>query len=365
MDTFPIDASLDQPADTEPAANDAAHTGPPILLGNSTPSVERRVRQFCLSVADLYERWLQRHASAGTRRAYRQGVDSFIRFLGIAWPEQSHEFLTARIGDVQRFRDDMVERGYAPKTLTHRVCSVSSFYTYLREAAVELRLPINVPNPAHSQFIARGAADPVDETLALSASQARLLKSLPEGDDIITLRDRAILHFYLYTGARLSTGCRLQVSDFRWNPSDSRVRISEKGNRRRTIGIHVVAAEVLREYIDRGELTDGRLFRRQHNSRVRRLSEQGLSIRGMYRILQTYLSQLADGSEHHTSAATRNRQTFAPHSLRATTATLLLASGVEIAKVQELLGHRHISTTQVYDKRRRVTAEGASHDVPI
>ena len=340
-------------------------SGPPILIGNSTPPVERRVRQFCLSVADLYERWLQRHASAGTRRAYRQGVDSFIRFLGIAWPEQSHEFLTARVGDVQRFRDDMVECGYAPKTITHRVCSVSAFYTYLREAAVELRLPINVPNPAHSQFVARGAADPVDETLALTASQARLLKSLPAGDDIIALRDRAILHFYLYTGARLSTGCCLQVSDFRWNPSDSRIRISEKGNRRRTIGIHVVAAEALREYIEQADLTDGSLFRRQHNSRVRRLSDHGLSVRGIYRLLEMYLSQLAGATDSRNADANRKRRIFTPHSLRATTATLLLASGVEISKVQELLGHRNISTTQLYDKRRRLTAESASHDVPI
>lgn len=56
---------------------------------------------------------------------------------------------------------------------------------------------------------------------------------------------------------------------------------------------------------------------------------------------------------------------FTPHSLRATTATLLLDAGVDIRKVQELLGHRHITTTQVYDKRRRSTSDSASHDVPI
>jgi len=56
---------------------------------------------------------------------------------------------------------------------------------------------------------------------------------------------------------------------------------------------------------------------------------------------------------------------FSPHSLRATTATLLLDAGVDISKVQELLGHKHITTTQVYDKRRRGTKESASHDVPI
>ena len=54
-----------------------------------------------------------------------------------------------------------------------------------------------------------------------------------------------------------------------------------------------------------------------------------------------------------------------PHSLRATTATLLLDAGVDIVKVQELLGHRNVATTQLYDKRKRTPSKGASHDLLI
>jgi hypothetical protein len=94
------------------------------------------------------------------------------------------------------------------------VCSLSSFFKYLAGSAAELRLPVNMPNPAHSQFIARSSADPVVETPALTLSQARQLQEMPKGDDLIAWRDRAIIDFYLYTGARIATGCSLTVADF-------------------------------------------------------------------------------------------------------------------------------------------------------
>ncbi len=78
------------------------------------------------------------------------------------------------------------------------------------------------------------------------------------------------------------------------------------------------------------------------------------------------LRPLGSVKEHQNPDGTVSRICiYTPHSLRATTATLFLDAGVNIQKVQDLLGHRHITTTQIYDKRRRSTAESASHDVPI
>jgi site-specific recombinase XerD len=46
----------------------------------------------------------------------------------------------------------------------------------------------------------------------------------------------------------------------------------------------------------------------------------------------------------------RQRCLYSLHSLRATAATRLLEPGTDTRKVQELLGHRHVTTTQIYDK---------------
>jgi integrase len=115
--------------------------------------------------------------------------------------------------------------------------------------------------------------------------------------------DLSILKFYLYSGVRLSTGCRLNVGDFHNEDHGATVRIAEKGDRRRKIGLHFAAAQAIQEYIQKAELASGPLFRARLNSRSEKLSEKG--------------------------------------------------------------GHRHVTTTQIYDKRRRQAHEGASHAIPI
>ncbi len=340
---------------------------PPILAGSATPAVRQNVGRFYASVAEIFEAWVARRSSQHTQRAYRSDVISFVRFLEIQWPQQAPDLLRVSIKDVQAFRDRLEEGGAAPKTLNRRISSVSSFYKYLAGAAAELRLPITVPNPAHAQFISRASSDPREETRSLSGTRARQLMGLPAGDTLIDFRDRAILKFYLYSGARLGTGCRLRVSDFHQDGEQATIRIHEKGDKRRTIGLHFTAAEAISEYTTKAEITSGPLFRPRASSRSRKLSDRAMDPATMYRLILAYL-ELLPGSTREVQGpdgATRREGIYSPHSLRATTATLTLEAKVDIRKVQELLGHRHITTTQGYDKRQRSTAESASHDVPI
>lgn len=87
----------------------------------------------------------------------------------------------------------------------------------------------------------------------------------------------------------------------------------------------------------------------------------------MYRTIEGYLRQLPGALRdvERPDGTLGTECIYTPHSLRATTATLLLEAGVDITKVQALLGHRHLTTTQIYDKRRRSNSESASHEVPI
>ncbi len=340
---------------------------PPILAGQFTPETQERVERFYFSVAAIFETWVKRRQSRHTRRAYREDIMAFVRFVGIKWPEQCASLLTASIMDVQSFREFMVADGAAPKTLNRRISSLSSFYKYLHGAAAELRLPITIPNPAHAQFIARETPDPREETKALSVTRARQLMNMPSGESVFDYRDRAILKLYVYSGIRLATGCRLKVEDFHQEEGEATIRLHEKGNKRRTIGLNPVAAQAIDEYIKHAGLTSGPLFRPRRAPGSEKLAERHMGEVTMYRVILGYLERLPSAMKE---VIGKNGQPgmhciYTPHSLRATTATLLLDGTVDIRKVQDLLGHRHVTTTQIYDKRRRGTSDSASHDLVI
>ncbi len=350
---------------------------PPILRDRATPAVTEKIERFYASVAEIFEAWVARRSSAHTQRAYRQDVMAFTRYLGIPWPEGSTQLFTVSVGEVHAWREHLHDQGKAPKTLNRRISSLSSFYKYLAAAASELRLPITVPNPAHAQFIGREATDAREETRHLTATRARQLMGLPSDDTLVDFRDRAILKTYLYTGARLASVCRLKVSDFHDDEEDAKLTLSEKGGRRRAVGIHPACRDAIREYLHASGLTAGPLFRPRRGSRSQQLSDRAFTPTAMYKLLLAYLEQLPGamrdtpdpenpGQPRKNADGTTVREcVYNPHSIRATTATLLLDAGVDIRKVQELLGHRHVTTTQIYDKRRRTTKESASHDVPV
>ena len=202
----------------------------------------------------------------------------------------------------------------------------------------------------------------------MSLADARRLVQLPQGEGVLAWRDRAVLAFYLYTGARLSTGCRLDVVDVVFDPEAPVVYLQEKGHgrRKRPVGVHHACAHALQDYTRAAGLDRGPLFRARRHAKRDELGAQRISPKSMWRLLSGYLRRLPGAlAPGRAAEGAALRCVYSPHSLRATTATLLLDAGVPITEVQALLGHAQVTTTQVYDKRRRSVKASASHRLPV
>ena len=129
----------------------------------------------------------------------------------------------------------------------------------------------------------------------------------------------------------------------------------------------VSAAEAIKEYIEAAGIASGPLFRPRLSRHGDDLAPRRMTEQSMYRVLMGYLEQLP-GAFQEVELPTGEKIRvciYSPHSLRATTATLLLDNSATIESVQDLLDHKHITTTQIYDKRRRSVRDSASHKVPI
>jgi integrase/recombinase XerD len=177
----------------------------------------------------------------------------------------------------------------------------------------------------------------------------RLLEACP-ADDVVGLRDAALLEFLYGTGARVSEAVGCSVDDL--DLAEATVLLRGKGGRHRLVPVGGYARAAIQAYLVRSRpalLTRRRTAGRESHLLFRNARGAALTRQGAWLILR--------------DAADRARVTGAisPHALRHSYATHLLDGGADVRVVQELLGHASVTTTQVYtlvtvDKLREVYA---------
>jgi integrase/recombinase XerC len=214
------------------------------------------------------------------------------------------------------------EQGYAKTTIARRLAAVRSWCRFL------CRQGILVANPAQGL---RGPRQDKKLPHFLGIEDLFGLLETPPADTPLGVRDRAILETLYSAGLRVSELTGLNVEDLDLDEGTATVR--GKGRRERLALLGPQALEALRQWLTwRQNLVEGTdqaaVFL---NKRATRLTSRSVG-----RLVEKYLSFA--GLDPRTS----------PHTLRHTFATHLLDRGADIRSVQELLGHRSLSTTQIY-----------------
>ena len=277
--------------------------------------------------------WFANLSNPSTRRAYENAVRDFMRFTGIARPE---EFRTVTRAHVIAWRDDLVRRGLGGSTIRHRLASLASLFEYLCDKNAVTHNPV------------KGVERPKTEsgegkTPALGDHQARKLLDAPQEDTIKSKRDRAILSTLLFHALRREELCKLKVKDFRHaRKGVPHLKVSGKGGKTRYLPLHPGTNGLINDYLDaagHGADDNGALFRPCQQQPQPAGSKRAITADGVYKLVRAYSAQL--GFE------------IGAHALRATAATNALDHQADIAKVQEWLGHANIATTRIYDHRAR------------
>jgi integrase/recombinase XerC len=265
---------------------------------------------------------LERNASAYTVKSYRedltQAVEFFRQRLGdTAGPDR----VTVRL--LRQYLAWLSEQGYARATIARRIAAVRSWFRYLcRNGVLEA-------NPAHG---IRGVRQERKLPHFLTGEQVEKLLAAPEGDDPLVIRDRAILETLYSAGLRVG-----ELAGLNWEDLDldgGTLVVRGKGKRERMALLGPVAVESLRHW-DQLRRALSPKAAAQPAVFLNRLGGR-LTVRSIGRLLAKYLA--LTGLDPRTS----------PHTLRHSFATHMLDAGADIRGVQELLGHRNLTTTQIY-----------------
>lgn len=223
---------------------------------------------------------------------------------------------------IRRFIASLHGKGLGGKSIARMLSSWRGFFDFL----------INRKGFTNNPVIGlRAPKSPKTLPQALSIEQAVKLVDISD-DDILSIRDHAILELFYSSGLRLSEVVNLNIDalDF----SEGTVVVTGKGNKTRIVPMGEHAMNAIKKWLN----SRTQIFINNAAEKAVFIGLQGrrISARNIqYRMKEWSIKQGINSSVH-------------PHMLRHSFATHVLQSSGDLRAVQEMLGHANISTTQVY-----------------
>lgn len=270
----------------------------------------------------------ERNASVYTRRNYRSALAEFE-----AWQKdhlgQTTDWLAVRLADLRAYQMFLGDRKKDPlnkNSILLRLSAIRSFFKYLVRSGTLKDNPSRLlKSPKRPKRLPQYLSAPEVERLLAAPLKAEKPEA---GPGWLAARDRAMLETLYSGGLRVQELCGLREQDL--DLKEGMVRVLGKGGRERWCPLGAPALEAIREYLAArgGGGPESRVFWNKNKT--------PLTTRSVQRILKKYLA-LAGLDPHLT-----------PHKLRHSFATHLLNNGADLRSVQELLGHKQLTSTQVY-----------------
>ena len=256
---------------------------------------------------------VERGASPHTLRNYAADLAALTEFLA----GEGSSLVDADTRVLRAYVARMHQRRLSKATIARRVASARSCFRFLARRGMVGRNPARqIRTPRQGRRLPS----------FLPKDESKALLDRPLGTTDADRRDHALLELLYATGIRVAECCGLDGDDL--DRSRGTVRVLGKGDRERVVPVGDAALAAVDRYLAGRRSTSGPLFTNRLGGR--------LSTRSARRIV---------GRRARQSGLDRR---VTPHTLRHTFATHMLGEGADLRLIQELLGHRRLSTTQRY-----------------
>jgi len=264
----------------------------------------------------------ERNYSELTKEAYAEDITHFTDFLVETGDD---DLLDIDLSDARIYLSRLTDEKYNRTSISRKISSLRAFYQYL------LNHEFIEENPfSYLHLKKTGLRLPnffYDEEI-------KHLFDAASGSEALDYRDKALLEILYGTGIRVSECQSLRMADIDLDLGV--LLVLGKGNRERYVPFGEYAKIAIEEYIEECRTPLMTKYHKEHDYLF--VSQYGdhISVSGIQYALNQLIKQTSLTSSIH------------PHKLRHSFATHLLDNGADMRTVQELLGHKSLSSTQIY-----------------
>ncbi|MGE4354084.1 MAG: tyrosine recombinase XerC [Oscillospiraceae bacterium] len=237
---------------------------------------------------------------------------------------------------IKNARSHDIEYGLTATTRARKIATIRSYYKYLTQKA-----KILTENPVQDLDSPK-----VKKSLPRYLSLEESVRLLNAVDGKNKERDYCILTIFLNCGLRISEIIGLNISDI----STDHLRVLGKGNKERIVFLNDSCISALNDYL----LIRKGIAARDKNALFLSNRRRRMSRETVHSMVKNTLLKAGLDSEKYSS-----------HKLRHTAATLMLQNGVDVRTLQEILGHEHLNTTQIYTHVDNAELRMAAQATPL
>lgn len=273
---------------------------------------------------------IERGLAENTKTNYQRDLERYFVFLT---EQQMTDWQSVDRFLVLDFLQILKNEQKSAATIARMITSLRQFHQFLRQERYTDHNPMqHIEMPKKAQRL--------PDTLSLS--EVEQLIEAPDTNEILGIRDRAILEVLYATGLRVSELVNLELKDL--HLSMGLLQTIGKGDKERIVPLGDLAIDWITRYLEESRPF---LTAKQPDETHLFVNRQGtgLSRQGIWKNLKILVREAGI------------HKNVTPHTLRHSFATHLLENGADLRTVQELLGHADISTTQIYThiSKKRMT----------
>lgn len=265
----------------------------------------------------------QKHYAQNTHDAYEKDLNEFEVFLKdncLKQADVDHK-------TIRYFMTHLLEKNNARRTIARKLSSLRGYYRYLLKMGYQTSNPLDlIDKQRYKQALPEYLSkEEIKELLTIAISK----------NEAINLRNRTLILLLYASGIRVSEAVFLKLEDVDLKQQMMVIK-QTKGGQDRIALLSQEAAALLRVYVQEGRPSF--LISGQEKPPFVFLNAKGkqLTARGMELIIKKMGLKL------------KQPKSLYPHMLRHSLATHLLDQGADLRSIQELLGHKNLSATQIY-----------------